>query len=169
MEIDEIVYENQIRNNRYKMCVKQRKADDAISLLLEREEKKNRMATDLQYITWLCGFMKRHPYVDDYPDSIDELMDINEEDFNNIRDIHLFFAMIDNYVANKNGDILRDEDTIYYSVKYNDDCFKIGYLYGQGGMFFVSKADMLEQTIDFNDIMSYYIGSKSLSKKRIKK
>ena len=165
---EEITFENKIRNNRYKMCVNQRKESDAIALLLEREEKKTHMGTDLEYINWLSEFTKNHPYFDDYSDSEYELTDTNSDDLNNIKDINLFFATIDKYVADNNGNILRDGNTIYYLIKYNENYFKIGYLHGQGGMFFAGRTDINEQAIDFNDIMSYYIINKPFTKKKTK-
>ena len=85
-----------------------------------RNEKKHQMKTSCDYINWLIAFTQKNPYIDDYPDMMDVLNNATTEDLRKIKDIGLFFAIIDEYVAKHNGHILRNNDKNYYLIKYED-------------------------------------------------
>ncbi len=147
--------------------------DNTLKIIREletRKEKMHQMGTTDEYINWLITFTKKNPYIDDYPDLMYTYMSshLTNEDLKNIKDLNLFFATIDDYVSKNDGQIFRNNGKNYYLIKYKKRYFEIGFIPGQGGMFYALRELPKEGSIDFEDIITYNLMNLEEAKKKTK-
>ena len=145
--------------------------DSSLKMIREleiRKEKMEQMGTTYNYINWLTKFTEKNSYIDDYPDLMYTYMShyLSKEDFENVKDLCLFFTVIDDYVTENEGEALTDNGKIYHLVKHGDNYFEIGFVSGQGGMAYALRELPNETAIDFADVVAY--NKAKLPKKRVK-
>ena len=121
----------------------------------KRTEKKERIMSGIEYIEWLKRFTKDNDGFtdDDWTYSYEKL---NESDQEKVNDLILFYEGIfkyamDNYIYSTKTDFGE-----YYKLRIGDIGFRIGYITGQGTMFYCKKVKMEDEPdfIDFMDIIT---------------
>lgn len=119
-------------------------------LLKQRKEK---ILESEEYISWLEEYTREKNKI-----TTDEPYD------ENIESLEALYLVIEDY-AEENY-IFPSKTTFgyYYTVEYNDQKFNIGYMTGQGLLFYCERTEE-ESKIDFNDILE---GKKQLSTELIK-
>lgn len=128
--------------------------DDVIGRLIQKEEIKNTLIKDYEYINWLISFTLDNGtfWDDDYKYKEETLSDIDKE---NVSKLGIFYDAINDYA---------DQNIIYpfpcgfgnfYQITYNNVGFEIGILAGQGIAFFCNRTATNPNFIDFNDIVKY--------------
>ena len=130
----------------------------------KREEKIKSIVSSDEYVKWLKKFMlNKHKFIND--DLSYYSNRINDEDRIKIDMLPEFFDGIDYYASDKDLYPSSCECGIYYNIKYNDFCFKIGVIVSQENNTFCERTLYNNQKnyIDFNDIID-----NSKAKKRLK-
>ena len=140
----------------------------AVRYLEKQKETMHKMTNDYEYIDWLTSFAAKHPHFDDYPDSVYMLKEMTRDDLRNVNNISLLFKVIDEYVAAHNKEIYSVDGRNYYLFKYRNNHFEIGFIPGQGCLFYVSKHLPLNEAIDFEYIMQYHQNKDKETKKKIR-
>lgn len=99
--------------------------------LKQREEDKEKMKTNTDYIEWLISFMNREKKFDDesWLYCEDEL---REEDKANVDKIDSFVDLIVEHADENNIPSVENDYGYSYNVKYKDTVLKISVLHGQG-------------------------------------
>lgn len=127
---------------------------DIIEKLTKDREEIRKIMSDTAYIEWLYQFTqdKEKFYDDDWFCSPKE---ISESDRENVEKLCLFYEGISKYSQQNYIYPTPCDDGEFYKVKLKDFHFEIGYMAGQGVLFFFRKASLEddEEFIDFNDIM----------------
>lgn len=120
----------------------------------QKKEKIEILMSNTDYIKWLIDFTKDKEVFsdDDWDYSNEKLSDADQEKVN---DLSLFFEGIYHY-AKKNYiySSLRSLGE-YYRVKIDNQGFEIGYITGQGTIFYCKRISLEEKDIiDFMDIVN---------------
>lgn len=107
------------------------------------------------YIEWLEVFTMT------YSSFTDEkwlyyLENISESDNQEVKNLSFLYNEINLYARNNYIYAITCDFGNYYKIKYNDVCYKIGVLVGQGTVFFCDriKLDNQRDFIDFNDLLA---------------
>lgn len=128
-----------------------------VEKLHAEREKAKQLVSDNTYILWLENFTNIYPkFTDDlhehYPDKLSSV------DCQNISDLYLFFQGIDNYasqnfIASETEEIGFENE--YYLIVYNDICYQIGTVSGQGTFAYCDRIKTTsEKVINFNDVIA---------------
>ena len=121
--------------------------------LEKRKERMNIIMSNTDYINWLIDFMKDKKifHDEDWDYSLQKLDKYNQE---RVNELGLFFEGIFHYARSNNIDsFFRPLGECFY-IKMNDNYFEIGYITGQGTMFYCKKVSPDEDFIDFIDIIN---------------
>lgn len=99
------------------------------------------------YINWLIDFTNKYS---SFTTNI-----INEENQNNIEKLSILYDLLEIYAEDHNIKAIQFDFGNYYNMNYNDICFEIGVLSGQGILFFATRKlfDKGITYIDFNEIV----------------
>jgi len=107
------------------------------------------------YLEWLEQFTEKYPNFTDI-EWLYSKEKITENDYENIKTIHLFYEIIEKYAQENYISGTQEYYGKYYIVKNNNFYFRIGIISGQGSIIFFNRHDILEKgfyyDIDFNDI-----------------
>ena len=123
--------------------------------LIESINKEQEISTNPNYILWLEKFTETYPnFFDD--DFLSGKKAVSLEDMDGIDSLSSFYHVIERYADNNY--IYEDKESMYsgsYKIKYHNIGYEIGYLTGQGTVFFCNRVDNPDDTyIDFNDILT---------------
>ena len=128
---------------------------DTIERLTKKREETEKIMSNTTYIEWLIQFTqdKESFYDDDwsyFPEKI------SESDKENVEKLRLFYDGINKYAENNYIYPTSYNCGEFHKVKLNDFHFEIGYMAGQGVLFFFRKAPLEDdkEFIDFNDIIT---------------
>ena len=118
------------------------------------EEEINKILSNTDYINWIINFLADNDSFSDYCWLYNSL-NLKDIDVKNLKKLSLFYDGVDKY-ANENFIYpTNDNNGSFYQIKYNDWCFEIGVIYGQGTTYYCQKAYVKEDKyIDFNDILN---------------
>ena len=121
------------------------------------EERKNIMheiVSNNKYIKWLEEFTKKYPkfYNNDF--FYEESDKVTKVDLENIDYLGLLFEGINDYAKKNYIYRVNESDYIdYYDIKYNNIGYRIGVLTGQGTIVYCEREIVVDNAIDFNDII----------------
>ena len=128
-----------------------------IKKYIENEKIKNDIIDEISsktdYINWVINYSKNKKefYSDDYFYHFDIL---DEESKTNIEHLCFLYDAIDRY-SNKNYIYpTTTEFGNYYKIKYNNQGFQIGFMAGQGIIFYCKKCQIDDSFLDFNDLIN---------------
>ena len=126
--------------------------DGFLKDIIIRDEEVTKISSRLDYINWLKIFTKKYPgfCFDDWTHDRKELTD---EDIYNVRKLNIFYDAIEEYATKKNIDGTLDGEGYYYLIKHENSFFKVGFISGQGTIFYLDSVEANEKAIDFNDII----------------
>jgi len=126
--------------------------NNLVGKIIARDEEIVRLSTSYDYIEWLKKFTDKQGdfYTDDFESGV---VDINDEDHHNVNILNIFYDAIDEYANKKKIASINNGDDYYYLIKYNNIGFKIGFIYGQGTIFYCERTIPNEKAIDFADII----------------
>lgn len=114
--------------------------------------------TNLDFITWLVNFTKKHEYIESNWSEyrFDSLTDIDRNNLTN--NIELFFRGIEDYARkNQIEPCVSGDDFVGYIVRYNDVFLHLDvYVHGGGFSCSINNTSNIKAFIDFNDLMKYY-------------
>lgn len=130
-------------------------------------EKISRIVYSDYYLLWLEQFTLENPCF-----SSDILLYSNEEisdkERNMIEDLHLLYRIIDDYASGNTLFPFNCYNGQYYKISYNNICYKIGVISGQGTHFFARRVNTENKTgfIDFSIIKKERISNDTINKKK---
>ena len=140
--------------------IRELKKTDTQEFMEKRVEKENKrkekiinIVSSIDYIKWLIDFTKdKEGFTDNDWDYAPIKLSKNDQE--KVDDLQLLFEGIYNY-AKKNY-IYSTPCSLgeYYNIKIGDIGFEIGYITGQGTMFYCKRVDIQDNFIDFMDILS---------------
>ena len=132
-----------------------KKRNDIISKAIMHNEEIYKISTNLNYFNWLKAFTKKYPTfcMEDWEH---EKEGLTEEDYANVRKLAYLYEAIEEYATETyhNGHLI--DSGYYYVVNHDEASFDIGFIAGQGIIFFCQKNDKLTDGIDFNDVTKYH-------------
>lgn len=151
--------------------IMKKNADKCIQDVMKKKEKTKELLSNTNYFKWLLEFTKDIGYFYDNDWLYDEEK-LNDEEKENIYNLHLFYNGIDKYAEENEIDQNFCKYGAYYNVRLNDHAFEIGFIIGQGTIFFCGRIPINpdKEYIDLNDVIAKTIEIKEdKTKKLVKK
>jgi len=116
------------------------------------KEKKIDIINNDNYIEWLIMFTNRYPAWRDDAQKFG-LYDISKEDIKNIKNLYLFYEIIDSYAKKNYFKQHSFANELYYVVRINNYRYRIGVINDQERCFYCQKEIRKEEElINFDDI-----------------
>ena len=139
--------------------------DDFLNDIIIRDEEITKINSTEDYINWLKKFTEKHPgfCFDDWSHDQEDLTD---EDLYNVRRLNIFYDAIEEYASEKHLEGMLQGEGHYYLIKHEDSNFKVGFISGQGTLFYLDRVAPSENAIDYNNVIAYNNRRKTKSKKR---
>ena len=149
-----------------KRVINEWKKENKLKIKTE-EEKTNRIIYSDCYLLWLEQFTLKNPCF-----SSDILLysqeGITDEETDMIGDLHFLYEIIEDYANRNTLPAFNCYHGQYYKISYNNICYKIGVISGQGTHFFTRRVNTenKDNFIDFNIIMKERISHDNKNKKK---
>ena len=142
-----------------------KKENDIISKVIMHNEEIYKISTNLDYLNWLKTFTIKYPTfcMEDWKSEKEEL---TEEDYANVRRLSYLYEAIEEYATETYRDGHLINSGYYYVVNADEESFDIGFIAGQGTIFFCQRKNELTEGIDFNDVVKYHQKRKTKIRKR---
>ena len=152
-----------------KRVINEWKKENKLKIKTE-EEKTNRIIYSDCYLLWIEQFTLKNPCF-----SSDILLysqeGITDEETDMIGDLHFLYEIIEDYANRNTLPAFNCYHGQYYKISYNNICYKIGVISGQGTHFFTRRVNTenKDNFIDFNIIMKERVSHDNKKKKILKK
>ncbi|MBQ9181799.1 MAG: hypothetical protein IJ134_04120 [Bacilli bacterium] len=113
----------------------------------------NEISSKPNYINWVIDYTKDKEtfYSDDYMWYSNSLDETSKK---NIKNLSLFYEAIYEYASKNHIYPNLDKFGNNYKIKYNNNEFEIGFMAGQGTIFYCKKETITDNSIDYNDIIN---------------
>lgn len=162
--------DEEIMKKRREVCIRERKKERVNNILediIKHNEEIAKISSNLDYINWLKEFTKKHGNFCSDSWTYNE-KDITEEDLANVNKLCLFYEVVEEYASEMHIEAIMDEEDngYHYLLKHDDSAFNIGFMSGQGTIFYCESTDNFEDAIDFNYIVAYNSKRKPKTRKK---
>lgn len=118
-------------------------------------EERKKLISNYDYINWIENFTLSHTsFTTDqwlyFPEKI------SKEDYDNVSKLSDFHEAISNYCYKFFIDISAKEkfEATNIHIKYNNICYEMGLVVGQGSLVYIGREEISEKAIDFSDIVN---------------
>lgn len=112
---------------------------------------KEEFVLNIDYMSWLEKFMMDKTY---FCTTWAYSSLCLEEDSINVNRFSFLYRIIDNYAKENLYYSKKNNRSVFYSIKYNDNVYEVGVVLGPGTYFFCNKVDTKTDYIDFSDIIN---------------
>ena len=128
--------------------------DNLVKKINKKEETIKELMSNTDYMEWIISFTRDKSAFssNDWVHFNHELSEYDKENFNKLC---LFYEGLDKYAIENNIMPIISDSGNYYNVEYDNYAFEIGFMAGQGIVFYCGRTIADKSTIDFNDIVSY--------------
>jgi hypothetical protein len=113
-----------------------------------KEEKKEKIATSDEYINWLSDFSQHNPVFS----SSSQISDDAYEDKKNIRDLSLFWDVLNEYANRHKICCTADQRDVYYNVTYRVEGYRV-FKELNSSTVTILKSNKMENAISFEDVL----------------
>lgn len=127
--------------------------DENFFLELDKELYRRDLLTKPDYINWMINYShSKTRFYDEYRGCI-----LKEEDKNQLNKLGLFVDGIIDYFEENDMDYDTYIFGFSYKIKYNNVCFEVGTINGNGPKYYVQKVKEIndDNYIDYNEIIAY--------------
>lgn len=121
-----------------------------------KNERIKKILNNDEYIHWLEQFTLKHPKF--YNDSCLDFKQSNQ----NIQDISLLYAIIENYAKENYITVIPNVCGNYYVINHNNVNYEIGIMIGPETIYYCKRTNNNENCINFTDIQNNTPTSKKL-------
>lgn len=131
--------------------------DDMLQKYIEEARIRNENIIDMlsneTYMNWLINFTNESMGFTDN-DWLYRKDEISEFDLNNVKKLYILYDILEDYAEKNNIEATPCDFGNLYNFIYNDICFEIGIMVGQGTLFFASRKEFNKELtyINYNDI-----------------
>lgn len=132
-----------------------KKENDIISRIIMHNEEIYKISTNLDYLSWLKRFTSKYPTFCS-TDWEYEKGELTEEDYTNVKKLSYLYEAIEEYATETYHDGHLIDSGYYYVINHNEESFNIGFIAGQGTIFYCERNNELTEGINFNDIVKYH-------------
>ena len=138
--------------------------DEYFDKLFSKDRVVQEMFADNTYMDWLEKFTTKVP---SYDSEVMYYKNLTEEDKKNLRNLDIFFKVIEHY-ASKNyisSTKLERVNGYYYLLSYHEQAYQIGLLYGTSTMFFCKKMPLEKNidTISFDEVKKNTLRARTIT------